>query len=1112
MAPSRGKAKAKNVPATAPRRSTRSRNSTATKAKETTPDVYKDMVAEAVAADPPETSDRPLKRRKVSQEPLTPNKPAQSKPAPRSTKSEVAPSTPAQETAEAFDSDVIPIDRPQQTVEYSSESEESEFAFEDVDLGQKALQSPLPGQTDDEDEIKDVAISLAPSTSTPKTVINRRKPATATEKAFRLRVHKVHFLTLLGHCMYANSRCNNATVQRLVRRLVDKRMRSYLNPKTTDTQFQRNRSFMDGLEQAKDALKAEFRITSDGMSRPHWPTDGGDTGPSSGGGPMDLADFVSAARDLEGSQDTGNQLFCAMLRAAGVEARLVCSLQTLPFANPPPKSSTPQKQKKPAIFAIAPDSDLNLSDASVSDENVSTSASIGKVPSVRRRLGQPSFTTNQKGAPPPKAKAKPIRTLSYPVYWVEAFNTAHQKWVPVDPMVTNTVGKASKIEPPASYDLNQMIYAIAFESDGVVRDVTRRYAKAFNAKTRRQRVESSGEDGAKWFTKSLRLFRRRQRLDRDQVEDAELAQKEAREGLPSNVLDFKNHPYYALERHLRRHEVLHPRREAGKVNAGTAAKPRMEPVFRRQDVLSCKSADKWYRLGREVKQGEQPLKHVPARALRRKDLDEDVHDAEAGTTGLYSIHQTQVYIPPPVQRGKITKNAFGNLDVYVPSMVPSGGMHIRHASTQQAARALNIDFADAVTGFKFQGRQGTAIVEGAVVPQEYGEAVLAIIEGLEYEAMEEASKARSLTALRLWARFMKGLRIADRVAAYGEKSTAEVVDDQQAEVMDFGGDEALSADADDPTMPTAGQYSITELTMPSKSTRKKARKAYESPVETDDGNAVPSRRSGRKRGVAIIDDEDDEQDEYMPDYEGGGGGFLPEDAEEVRETGGGFLPEDEYDGGGGFVPEDTSNAENGGGFIPAEDAGNEGGFMQDESNGDVGQSEGGFMPEGNVDDDGGGGGFIPDDADRDNMNGGGFITENEKVTERATSEDVDEDDLFGESISEKNGKTPELMTYEPTPVSDGITTARNNTTAAQMQSTDSLDASNEAQLTNAQSTPEQQPSPPEPAASKNGEALLQSDNNAPEELHGNDGDEDADSLLSHDPEDEDAEPDWLESD
>jgi len=47
--------------------------------------------------------------------------------------------------------------------------------------------------------------------------------------------------------------------------------------------------------------------------------------------PMQISDFREAAHHLEASRDIGAQLFCAMLRSAGVDARLVCSLQPLPF-------------------------------------------------------------------------------------------------------------------------------------------------------------------------------------------------------------------------------------------------------------------------------------------------------------------------------------------------------------------------------------------------------------------------------------------------------------------------------------------------------------------------------------------------------------------------------------------------------------------------------------------------------------------------------------------------------------------------------------------------------------------------------------------------------------
>jgi len=93
---------------------------------------------------------------------------------------------------------------------------------------------------------------------------------------------------------------------------------------------------------------------------------------------------------------------------------------------------------------------------------------------------------------------------------VEAFNAAVQKWISIDPLVTNTIAKNSKFEPPAADSTNDMSYVIAFADDGTARDVTVRYAKAYNAKTRKARVEST-KGGAQWWKKATRLFRRRQK-------------------------------------------------------------------------------------------------------------------------------------------------------------------------------------------------------------------------------------------------------------------------------------------------------------------------------------------------------------------------------------------------------------------------------------------------------------------------------------------------------------------------------------------------------------------------------------------------------------------------
>jgi xeroderma pigmentosum group C-complementing protein len=302
----------------------------------------------------------------------------------------------------------------------------------------------------------------------------------------------------------------------------------------------------------------------------------------------------------------------------------------------------------------------------------------------RRRLGHPNaaaYLMPEMSTPsrvPPKTKRKIIQESPYPVFWVEVFDEAHQKWLPIDPLVTESVAKPRAFEPPSNDRENNMSYVIAFEEEGCARDITKRYTKAYNAKTRKNRVEST-PGGERWWRRTMRAYARGWTSDADQIEDTELAAAEAREPMPKNIADFKDHPTYALERHLRRNEILVRTQAIGRVAAGrdlgSPGGKKMENVYRRRDVKVARSADAWYRLGRDVKLGEQPVKTVDPKA---RPVDEDIGDEadERAGTNLYTEEQTELYVPPPIVNGRVPKNSYGNLDIFVPSMVPRGGVHL----------------------------------------------------------------------------------------------------------------------------------------------------------------------------------------------------------------------------------------------------------------------------------------------------------------------------------------------------------------------------------------------------------------------------------------------------
>lgn len=305
-----------------------------------------------------------------------------------------------------------------------------------------------------------------------------------------------------------------------------------LNHDPNDQQFRRSILFLEGLQAILDMWGKKFWINCKGLSQPYWHEyDSSKNVHYLYGTQNEVTDsylkmqalveeglhitkngFLAACKTLQGSRDLGAQLFCALLRSAGVTCRLVCSLQVLPF-------SFSVKMDTPRIGGT-PDA--------MDTSNDARSSSRSRFSLLRRphlhETPTPKLTLN----PPTEHNKSNTAESAYPVYWVEAWSAPAQKWIPVDPHGTATVGKPGRLEPPAADRNNSMAYVVAFESGsciitvlmlavshsgigGQARDVTRRYAKSYNGKTRRLRV-SSIKGGQKWWESVLGVFQRGYRL------------------------------------------------------------------------------------------------------------------------------------------------------------------------------------------------------------------------------------------------------------------------------------------------------------------------------------------------------------------------------------------------------------------------------------------------------------------------------------------------------------------------------------------------------------------------------------------------------------------------
>ncbi|MBW0486928.1 hypothetical protein O181_026643 [Austropuccinia psidii MF-1] len=394
--------------------------------------------------------------------------------------------------------------------------------------------------------------------------------------------------------------------------------------------------------------------------------------------------------------------------------------------------------------------------------NSSSAPTTSRAPVIKLRKSKPPKSRHwaKSPSPAPKEMNRP------PVFWTEVYSRPMREWYCVD--VTRKRMRCKNImEPTKTNPENKMIYVIAYEEDNFVRDVTVRYAHYFGAITKKLRLPSKPNQ-LDWFEKAMIPLRRPFKLVRDTKEDEEMQKARITEAMPTTVIGFKDHPNFALERHLKREEALYPKKPIGTF--------RGDSVFPRSSVVICKSAETYMREGKRIKGGETPLKMVKPRivTINRKREEEllKMDGQEAALQGLYAEWQTELLIPPPILDGIIPRNAYGNFDLFAPHMLPRGAKHLPYKGIAKTAKKLKVSYADAVVGFEFHKRRAAPMIEGIIVPELEAEFVLDA-----YWTSEEALEEKELQklqerCLKRWKKLIVGLRIKQRLRDEYQRQTA----------------------------------------------------------------------------------------------------------------------------------------------------------------------------------------------------------------------------------------------------------------------------------------------------------------------------------------------------
>lgn len=337
--------------------------------------------------------------------------------------------------------------------------------------------------------------------------------------------------------------------------------------------------------------------------------------------------FRLRAQECAGSRDVGAQLFTALLRALGLEARMVASLQPAGFGFNKLEDAEDEKKEQQDHNAT-PVKTNGVAETAKKVVSKLTKSEEKKTAGPKKQPRQSDRSSRHKGQqtvkessdepedddlelsgsdgdslveiPQLKTSRKTMsvkfdKDLEWPHYWSEVLSPATHKYVPVDAIVKNFVGTTRDLvesfEPrgaKADKAKQVMAYVVGYSDDGSAKDVTVRYLKQQvfpgRAKATRMPLEKTpvynknGKvkryDHFDWFKSIMRGYARggesHPLTDIDYDEDltdlkaAQPQKKEVKEG-EETLQHFKQSKEFVLARHLKREEALLPDAEPVKV-------------------------------------------------------------------------------------------------------------------------------------------------------------------------------------------------------------------------------------------------------------------------------------------------------------------------------------------------------------------------------------------------------------------------------------------------------------------------------------------------------------------------------------------------------------------
>nr|CAB3267791.1 DNA repair protein complementing XP-C cells-like [Phallusia mammillata] len=373
-----------------------------------------------------------------------------------------------------------------------------------------------------------------------------------------------------------------------------------------------------------------------------------------------------------------------------------------------------------------------------------------------------SPTSTKQGVSSTKSKSpmrpKANRSKETHNEWLEVY-IPKTGWIHVD-CISEIINDPKSAESSATQPVH---YVITFDNDSAIKDVTARYASGWLTTTRKLRISYVESD---WWNNTMKMFKTKKKA-MDNEENKQLESDLLAQPLPTSIAAFKDHPLFVIRRHLLKYEAIYP------PDTPVIGFVRGEEILPRSSVHVLHTREKWLQSALSVCEGEEPYKMVASFLLNKK-LN---RDSATPSLPLFGKWQTETYKPPVAKDGKVPRNDFGNVDLFQPSMLPIGCVHLQLAGLQTVARKLNIDVSPAIVGFDTHSGYPHPVLDGYVACKEHEKILREAWKEDQVHAAERAKEKREQKIYGMWKKLIRGLTALERVRRkyeQGEESSQDL--------------------------------------------------------------------------------------------------------------------------------------------------------------------------------------------------------------------------------------------------------------------------------------------------------------------------------------------------